>query len=82
MPKTYEQLLKDQNNHLKPPTISIDISHLMEDGAETIINDDNSSTTSGVTEGPEILEDPDTVEKEQESNIELFGINDGYPVKI
>ncbi len=85
MPKTYEQLLKDQTSHIKPPTITIDLSHLMEeeeeeDATETMANEDNSSTTSGVTEGPEVVEDAETVDKEPESGIELFGINDGYAV--
>lgn len=85
MPKTYEQLLKDQTSHIKPPTITIDLSHCLmeeeeEDATETMANEDNSSTTSGVTEGPEVVEDSETVDKEQESGIELFGINDGYAV--
>lgn len=80
MPKTYEQLLKDQNSHIKPPTITIDLSHLMEEETETMANDDNSSTTSGVTEGPEFVEEAETVDKEQGSGIELFGVNDGYAV--
>lgn len=83
MPKTYEQLLKDQTSQSKPPAITVDVSHLMEeDVAEKTLsdNDDNASTTSGVTEGPEIVEEPETVGKEQESNIELFGNSDGYTV--
>lgn len=83
MPKTYEQLLKDQTSHVKPPTIAIDLSHLMEEEAtETVVNDDNSSTTSGVTEGPEVVEDVASADKEHESGIELFGINDGYAVRL
>jgi hypothetical protein len=87
LPKTYEQLLKDQTTiPVKPPTIMIDLTHLMEDEevAETVVannDDDNCSTTSGVTEGPEIIDhDVESVDKEPENDIELFGANDGYAV--
>lgn len=87
MPKTYEQLLKDQTTiPVKPPTIMIDLTHLLEDeeAAETVVannDDDNCSTTSGVTEGPEIVDqDVESVDKEPENDIELFGANDGYAV--
>ena len=44
-------------------------------------DDDNCSTTSGVTEGPEIVDqDVESVDKEPENDIELFGVNDGYAV--
>lgn len=87
MPKTYEQLLKDQTSiPVKPPTITIDLTHLMEDeeAAETIgtsNDDDNCSTASGVTEGPEMVDpDIDSIDKESEHEIELFGASDGYTV--
>lgn len=87
MPKTYEQLLKDQTNiPVKPPTITIDLTHLMEDeeAKETMMinnDDDNCSTASGVTEGPEIVDqDIESMDKESENEIELFGPIDGYAV--
>jgi hypothetical protein len=87
MPKTYEQLLKDQTTiPVKPPTIMIDLTHLMEDeeATETTVannlDDDNCSTTSGVTEGPEIVDDVESMDKEPENDIEFFGANDGYAV--
>lgn len=82
MPKTYEQLLKDQTSHIKPPTITIDISNLMEGEIEeeTTINDDNSSNASGVTEGPEVVEEQEPTESESECQIEFFGVNEGYAV--
>ncbi|XP_046456568.1 brefeldin A-inhibited guanine nucleotide-exchange protein 3-like isoform X3 [Daphnia pulex] len=88
LPKTYEQLLKDQTTiPVKPPTIMIDLTHLLEDeeAAETVVannDDDNCSTTSGVTEGPEIVDqDVESVDKEPENDIELFGANDGYAAR-
>ena len=88
MPKTYEQLLKDQTPlPVKPPTIMIDLTHLMEgeEVAEMTApnnpDDDNCSTTSGVTEGPEIVDqDVESIDKEPENDIELFGVSDGYVV--
>lgn len=75
MPKTYEQLLKDQNAQtIKPPTVTIDFSHLEEVEVEDHRkDDDNHSTTSGVTEGPEALEDHDISDREVHDDIELFG---------
>lgn len=88
MPKTYEQLLKDQTNiPVKPPTITIDLTHLMEDeeAKETMMinnDEDNCSTASGVTEGPEIVDqDIESMDKESENEIELFGPIDGYAAR-
>ena len=82
MPKTYDQLVQEQTNQLKPPVITVDLSQLMEEevAEEKAIDNDDTSTTSGVTEGPEFVEDSESIDKGQESSIELFGNSDAYTV--
>lgn len=75
MPKTYEQLLKDQNAHtVKPrPVVAFDFSQLEEKDAEDKKDEDSLSTASGLTEGPEAIEEIDASERNIDGDIELFG---------
>ena len=75
MPKTYEQLLLDQR--VLPKTVDLGSGILGADGDgedESIVVDDASSCTSGLTEGPEVANDSARLDmdEEQEQNIELF----------